>query len=248
MFRYTLFHRLRHSSINISPTINPKLQTSNFKLQTPNMGEHKVRPYNFFRPKRKIPIRQGMKALIFRFCLITAWLAFAALSDLSIAAQSLVDAARKEAERREGLEQLGIEETVIEGNGESYSEEGNVSVLGPSGKTSPKKSAAPSSAKNQSSLSRYRKTIQKLDQNILKEEERIKRLQDRLDDLRREGYRTGDLAKRRRNEESQNRTREQIEELEVNLKLMREERSDEYNSGKKAGFLPGELDGKGIVP
>jgi predicted RNase H-like nuclease (RuvC/YqgF family) len=189
-----------------------------------------------------------MKTLTLRFCLITAWLVLVPLTDLSIAAQSLVDAARREAERREGLEQLGIEETVIEGNGESYSEEGNVSVLGTSGTTSPKKSAAPSSAKNQSSLSRYRKTIQKLDQNILKEEERIKRLQDRLDDLRREGYRIGDLAKRRRNEESQNRTREQIEELEVNLKLMREERRDEYDSGKKAGFLPGELDGKGIVP
>ena len=189
-----------------------------------------------------------MKTLTLRSCLITACLVLVPLSGFSIAAQSLADAARREAERREGLEQLGIEETVIEGNGESYSGEGNVSVFTTSGTPSPKKSAAPSSAKNQSSLSRYRKTIQKLDQNILKEEARIKRLQERLEDLRREGYKIGDLTKRRRNEESQNRTREQIEELEVNLKLMRKERSDEYDSGKKAGFLPGELDGKGIVP
>jgi|GEM_PF-769509 len=212
------------------------------------MGEHKVRPYYLFRSKREIAIRQCMKTITFRFCLIMAGLVFIPLSDLSTAAQSLVDAARREAERREGLEQLGIEETVIEGNGESYSGEGNVSVFGPSGTTSPKKYATPSSAKNQSSLSRYRKTIQKLDQNILKEEERRKRLQNRLEDLRREGYRIGDLTKRRRNEESQNRTREQIEELEVNLKLMRKERNEVYDSGKKAGFLPGELDGKGIVP
>jgi predicted RNase H-like nuclease (RuvC/YqgF family) len=189
-----------------------------------------------------------MKTLTFRFCLILAGFVFIPLSELTIAAQSLVDAARREAERREGLEQLGIEETVIEGNGESYSGEGNVSVFTPSATTPPKRSEAPSSAKNQSSLSRYRKTIQKLDQNIVKEQERRKRLQDRLDDLRREGYRIGDLAKRRRNEESQNRTREQIEELEVNLKLMRKERNDVYDSGRKAGFLPGELEGKGIVP
>ena len=46
----------------------------------------------------------------------------------------------------------------------------------------------------------------------------------------------------------QRRLREQIEELEIKLKYMREERRENYEMGRKAGYLPGDLEGKGIVP
>jgi len=41
---------------------------------------------------------------------------------------------------------------------------------------------------------------------------------------------------------------DQILELQSKLKRLRQERLDIYEAGKKAGFLPGELDGKGIIP
>jgi uncharacterized protein (UPF0335 family) len=42
--------------------------------------------------------------------------------------------------------------------------------------------------------------------------------------------------------------REEIEDLELKLKRLQQERSEVYAEGKKAGFLPGELSGKGIIP
>jgi hypothetical protein len=44
------------------------------------------------------------------------------------------------------------------------------------------------------------------------------------------------------------RLRFQILELEAKLKHWRRERYETYESGRKAGYLPGELDGKGLVP
>lgn len=189
-----------------------------------------------------------MKTVWFRFCLIMAGFLLIHPSGLSIAEQSLVDAARREAERRNRIEELGIEETVIEGNGEGYAGKGNVSVFSSSGPKTDKGSVAPSSPKPKGSLDRYKKTLQKLDQDIRKGQERIENLKERLEDLRRKSFGIGDLTTRRRNDELQDRTREQIEELEVDLKLKRKERNDVYDSGRKAGFLPGELDGKGIIP
>jgi len=164
------------------------------------------------------------------------------------AVQSLVEAARREAERRNMLEELGIEETVIEGNGRCYAGEGNVSISAPSEVDPKPVPAIPSSSKNQSSLGRYRAELQKLDQNIRKEEARLRKLQDRLQSLKRENLKIGDSSRRSRNEESQKRTQEQIEELQVDLKLLQKERAEAYDSGKKDGFLPGELVGKGIIP
>ena len=45
-----------------------------------------------------------------------------------------------------------------------------------------------------------------------------------------------------------NRAEDQIEEVEAGLKLKRKERASVYDSGKKDGYLPGELEGKGIIP
>ena len=47
---------------------------------------------------------------------------------------------------------------------------------------------------------------------------------------------------------SQSKLQAEIEELQIKLKRLQEERFEVYESGKKAGFLPGELEGKGIIP
>ena len=39
-----------------------------------------------------------------------------------------------------------------------------------------------------------------------------------------------------------------IKDWEVKLKRLRQDRFETYDAGLKAGFLPGELDGKGIWP
>ena len=180
--------------------------------------------------------------------LIVAGIILAPVVHTAVAMQSLVDAARREAERRNRLEQLGIEETVIEGNGEDYAGEGNVSVSTLNEIKSNKITVTAPSSKPRSSLSGYRKTLQKLDRDILMDEAKLQKLQDRLQELRRNNVGIGDLSRLSRNEESLNRAREQIEELQLNLKLKRKERAEVYDSGKKEGFLPGELEGKGSIP
>jgi hypothetical protein len=40
----------------------------------------------------------------------------------------------------------------------------------------------------------------------------------------------------------------EIDELESKLKRIRRERQEIYEEGRKAGFLPGELDGRGLIP
>ncbi len=166
----------------------------------------------------------------------------------AVAMQSLADAASREAERRSRLEQLGIEGKVIEGNGEGSPPEGNVSVFSPSDLNPEERTRKSAGSNNRSSLRKYRAKLQKLDQDILKGEARLEKLQDRLESLRRDNLRIGDFKGFSRNRESRDRVREQVEDLKVALKLQRKERRDVYDAGRKAGFLPGELDGKGIIP
>jgi hypothetical protein len=42
--------------------------------------------------------------------------------------------------------------------------------------------------------------------------------------------------------------RRDIEDLQLKLKQLHAERLDAYNSARKAGLLPGEIDGRGITP
>jgi hypothetical protein len=58
----------------------------------------------------------------------------------------------------------------------------------------------------------------------------------------------GKISRGSNNTSARERLRVQIQELEAKLKHWRRERFETYESGRKAGFLPGELDGKGIVP
>lgn len=161
---------------------------------------------------------------------------------------SLAEAARTEAARREKIRRLGIEETVIEGNGSCYSGEGNVTLFDPPVTEEPGGTSAGSPSKDRGSLSRIRSQLQKLDRSIRQEETRLEKLQDRIGELRRDNLRISNLSKIPANEESKRKTLEQIEDLEDKLRMLKRERAEIYDNGRKEGFLPGELQGRGIIP
>jgi chromosome segregation ATPase len=181
-------------------------------------------------------------------CLITICVLEIPAATSVFAMQSLADAARREAERRDRIERLGIEEKVIEENGICSDPGGNVSVFMPSEIESEEPAAAAFPAKDRSTLRRYRAKLQKLDKDIGKGETRLESLQDRLDSLKRKSLRIEDFKGFSRNDESRDRILEQIEALKIDLKQLRKERREVFDAGRKEDFLPGELDGKGIIP
>ena len=167
---------------------------------------------------------------------------------LALDVQSLVDIAREEAERRKQLEQQGIEAKVIIGNGVSLPPSGNVTTsTGPP--TVPEKTSERSDApKGQASVGRYQTALKKLDREIRQTEERLASRRARFQDERWAPVQLGRSSGRSQPKNSQGKLQAEIEELQIKLKRLQEERFEVYESGKKAGFLPGELEGKGIIP
>jgi len=162
--------------------------------------------------------------------------------------QSLSDIARQEAERRKLLEQQGIEGKVIEPEAVQSSQKGSLTVsTNPPSKTLREKpETAP---KGQASLRSFKSTLQKLDRAIRQNEERLESRRARLQSARSEILlKSGRTSSGGRQSNTANRLQEEIEDLEMKLRQLREERFETYRAGKKAGFLPGELDGKGIIP
>ena len=159
--------------------------------------------------------------------------------------QSLTDVARQEAERRRQLEQQGIEEKVIT---QTAAQDGDltVSTVSPSmlKKNTPEKNVVMS----RTSLHSFRNALQKLDRTIQQAEERLASRRALLESERWEIPRNRKGSGRSRASRSEGKLQEEIDELEIKLKQLRQERSETYDAGKKAGFLPGELDGKGIIP
>ena len=183
-----------------------------------------------------------------RLCLAVLFSALILCSNSTAVPQSLADAARREAERRDRIERLGIEEKIIEGNGKCSATGGNVSVFKPPGVKPEKATKASFPSKDRNALRRYRTQLQKLDKEIRKGEVRLEKLKDRLDSLKRKSLEIGNLKGFSRNNESQDRILEQIAVQQVDLKLLRKERREIFDSGRKDGFLPGELEGRGIIP
>jgi hypothetical protein len=167
---------------------------------------------------------------------------------LILCMQSLADIAREEAERRKLLEQQGIEGKVVEGDAAHLAPNGNLTVSTVASTGSKKPSSQISSQKDKASLRSFRSALQKLDRAIRKDEDRLKSLRARLQAERWAPPKIGRVSSRDQTTDSQDRLKSEIEELQISLKRLREERFEIYESGKKAGFLPGELDGKGIVP
>jgi hypothetical protein len=165
---------------------------------------------------------------------------------LVLGMQSLADVAREESERRKLLEKQGIEGKVVEGSASALAPNGNLTVSTTPSET-PKKTRA-ASPKNPASVRSFRTALQKLDRSIRQEEARLESRSARLQAERWAIPKVGRVSSRSWTTDTQNRLQVEIEELQAKLKQLRQERAEIYEEGRKAGFLPGELDGKGIVP
>ncbi len=166
---------------------------------------------------------------------------------LLLCMQSLADIAREEAERRKQLEQQGIEGKVVEANGVDPARDGNITISkAPS--ASAQRSQRSDSEKDRTSVRGYRAALQKLDRTIRQDESRLEKLRTRLHDERWAPPKVGRVSRRSGATDSQDRLKREIDELQAKVNQMRLERAEVYDKGRKAGFLPGELDGKGIIP
>ena len=162
--------------------------------------------------------------------------------------QSLVDIARDEAERRRHLEEQGIEAKIIDGNAAGPSRQGNITTSTESGPESIETPARPKSTNKRESIRVYRAALQKLDRAIQQYEARLASKRVRLQTEKWPTLKASKASRRIATKDPQIQLRTEIEELEVKLKQLREERLAVYEEGKKAGFLPGELEGKGLIP
>jgi len=157
--------------------------------------------------------------------------------------QSLADIAREEAERRRLVEQEGIESRVIEGRAARKDPdartESSQSSERPKGFTTDKPSSG-----SQISARSYRARLQKLDRAIRQEDERLELKRKRLESERWALPKTGRLSARSKSADVQERLQSEIEELQIKLRELRRERSETWEEGRKAGFLPGELEGR----
>ncbi len=158
--------------------------------------------------------------------------------------QSLADVARREAERRKALERQGIEGKVISSNAAPATEQRTETNM-PASRTG---SSPARSSREQNTVRALRARVQKLDLAIQHGEERLTVLRARMESERWQLPKVGRISRARTGDTARERLALQIRELEAKLRNWRRERSQTYESGRKAGFLPGELDGKGIVP
>ncbi len=162
--------------------------------------------------------------------------------------QSLVDVAQEEAKRRKRLDEQGIETKVIDINAPGSDGNGNVTTsteYSGEPKNTPNHSE---SRKGQGSVQSYRTTLQKLDRAIQQNELRLVSKRASLKAEKKENAKSGKESTRARAKDRQFQLQSDIEELQLKLKQLRDERLEVYEAGRKAGFMPGELDGKGIVP
>jgi hypothetical protein len=167
---------------------------------------------------------------------------------LILDAQSLVDIAREEAERRRIIDQQGIEAKVIEGSSDQTARNANVTTSSDSGMVSTGPPARPSASKGKSSPDGYRRSLQKLDREIRQSEERLTSKRARMQAEKWANPKGGKTSNRGQSGASQSQLQAEIEDLQIHLRQLRKERLEVYEDGKKAGFLPGELEGKGHMP
>ena len=182
-----------------------------------------------------------------------AWLAIPLVVVISGAAappdagQSLAEAARREAERRQKLDREGVQEKRIEAADLArLAPGGAISTFAPGSGPAP---ASPSAAKPEprASLRSFQTRLQKLDRDILQAEDQLKQLKARADAERWAPVKVLKGSARSDPAAARAQLRRQIAELEVKLARLRVERGDTLFAGRKAGYLPGELENRGIV-
>ncbi len=180
--------------------------------------------------------------------LFRAAVALICLTHVGLAApQSLAEAARKEAQRRKALEQQGVEGKVVSA--------GPAPAARTAEPAATERRATPRAGADQAGLSRtrvslrsLRTALQKLDRDIRQSEDRLSSLRARMEAEKWKLPKVGRSSRVSASSSAGERLRVQIQDLEAKLKRLRSERYDTYEAGRKAGYLPGELDGKGIVP
>ncbi len=158
--------------------------------------------------------------------------------------QSLADLAKKESERRRALDEAGVESKKITNDSVPRGSNGNVST-GVRTSVSPSRQSAP---RGRVSLTTFRSALKRLDNQIVQTEERLTAARRMLGLERDRLGRSGKLSRSRDVNTARERLALKVQELEGRLKRLREERMETYDSGRKAGFLPGELDGHGQLP
>ena len=178
-----------------------------------------------------------MRIAIFNPCCL---ILFAALGT-----QSLSDVAREEAERRRLLDEQKIEAKVIEGDAAQWAPNGHVTQGIPSAVKPSRENTGKPSPKSNANARSYRSALQKLDKAIREEERRLELKQKRLEKSRWVLPKVGPLtSSRSRTTDSREKLQDEIEEIQGKITQLRQERMERYEEGKRAGFLPGELEGK----
>jgi hypothetical protein len=162
--------------------------------------------------------------------------------------QSLVDLARDEAERRKRLEEQGIEARVIDENAAGLARQGNITTSTEPAASVQMPSARSDPLKDHRSVRSYRSALQKLDRTIQQNEAQLAAKRARMQAEKWANLKSGKASKGTGAENPQSRLQAEIEALQIKLKQLRDERFEAYQAGKSAGFLPGELEGKGIIP
>jgi hypothetical protein len=165
-----------------------------------------------------------------------------------LCSQSLGEIGRREAERRRGLETQGATARKIEQQDvPRLAAEGNLGTFSPPPASPPARSSGARSGAR-ASPERYRSAIQKLDRDIRNVEDRVASLRARAAAERWAPPRSSRGSSTAHPDSSAKRFELQIAEWETKLKRLKQDRFEKYQEGRKAGFLPGELDGKGMWP
>ena len=174
----------------------------------------------------------------YALCLIML-LAPAAYAQAS--SQSLGELAKKEAERRKLLDQQGIEAKKIgQEDVAKLAAKGNVSVSSLPPDSRPP-FVSPTQPGRKPSLEKYRTELRNLDSEIRRNEERLASLRKRRELEQDMPVRLGRGGRVSVARNARALLQNQIQDLEVKLKRLRDERLKTYDAARKAGFLPGEL-------
>ncbi len=161
--------------------------------------------------------------------------------------QSLADAARKEAERRLKVDQQGVPVRRIESADLTrVASAGAISVSSPELHASLSNAREPR-AEPRASLRSFQARLQKLDRDIAQAEERLKLLRARADAERWAPTKSAKGSRGSGSSPVQDQLRWQILETEGKLADLRRDRSDTFQAGRKAGYLPGELENRGVM-
>ena len=169
------------------------------------------------------------------------WILLAAMTLPGAGPQSLSELAKKEAERRKLLDQQGIEAKKIEQRDTAkLAGKGNISIssLPPDSRPT---STSPTKPGKRPSLEKYRTELRNLDSEIRRDEERLASLRKRLELEKDAPIRLGRGGRLNAASTTQARLQNQVQDLEIRLKRLRDERLKTYDAARKAGFLPGDL-------